>query len=107
MVDDGTDIEKSDSTDITSQEEETENIDETVSDSDSSEILEQILVELQLNNEKLDEMQVYKEKQDITLFMKPLSEYTVAEGLLLLLFLGFVAYSIFHLVGGILRCKKL
>ena len=105
-VDDGTNIEEGDVSNDSSQEKETEAVGESISGGDSTEILGQILSELQLNNEKMDEMQVYQEERDSNLFLKPLSVYTTAEGLLLLLFLGFVALSVFRLVGGIIGCKK-
>lgn len=103
---DGEDIEESDASNVASGEETETTVDDSVSGGDSTEVLEQILIELQLNNEKMEEIQTYRDEHDMNLFTKPLQEYTVTEGLLLLLFLGFVAYSVFHLVGGILRCKK-
>lgn len=90
----------------TSQEEELETVVDTVSDGDSNDIMEQILIELQLTNSKMDELQEYQAERDVNLFVKPLEEYTVTESLLLVIFLGFVACCIFRLVGGILRCKK-
>lgn len=84
---------------------ETENVD-IVPDADYTGYLQQILEELQLNNEKIEELKTYQEERDMTIFEKELSKYTTTEGLLFTLLLFVIAFGIFKITGGIIRCEK-
>lgn len=87
--------------------EETEII--TVSDSDSEyvyyEEFNAIIDELIAQREELETLQEYAEYKDLNIFEKRLEDYTVTEGILLLIFFALIIGMLLKLIGGIVTCK--
>lgn len=67
--------------------------------------LDDIIAELVYQRERMDSFQAYIESKDMTLFEKPLEEYTVQEGIGMLIFFLLLFMMIAKLVGGIITCK--
>lgn len=99
-----------DETILESQEtvEETGDIFSTVSGSDALTDAPALTVEdIAVGIEAAQPLQVVTVSAGDTLFTKPLEEYTVTEGLLLILVLCVVGLCITKVIGGILNCKFL
>lgn len=100
-------VEQSDTTD-------NEGIEETVSDGDSvvyvemsdyDEQLNEIINELIEQREDIEGLQEFMEYETQSVFEKPLEDYSVTEGMLLII-MFVVSFSVmFKIIGGIITCK--
>ena len=72
---------------------------------DDSIMEEEILEQLIITNEKLDIVIEHQEQECMTIWEKPLSDYTVLEGIGLITLFIIIGVVIFKLIGGIIRCS--
>lgn len=72
---------------------------------DDSILEEEILQQLIITNEKLDIVIEHQEQECMTIWEKPLSDYTVLEGIGLITLFIIIGVVIFKLIGGIIRCS--
>lgn len=90
-------------------EEITESTLESVSGGDSTDyesaLAKEILTLIQENNELLSTMNEENETQTLTIWEKPLEDYTVEESFDLLLFVLVCFLFVYHIVGGIITCN--
>ncbi len=76
---------------------------ETVAD--NTDYSEEVLYEVILQNEVLYDIESTLSEQKQTIWEKPIEEYTVTEGLLLIIMFIVLAYFVFDIIGGILCLK--
>lgn len=67
--------------------------------------LSELVEEMKLNNELVRDLVDMKETESISIWEKPLEDYTVSESLSLLSFLVVCAVVVFVAIGGIIKCK--
>lgn len=65
-----------------------------------------ILEELKSINSRLETMEESQYQSNIGIFEKELDNYNTMEGMLLIIMLFIIAFFIFKLVGGIIKCEK-
>lgn len=65
-----------------------------------------ILAELQLQSAYLENMEEMLESGSLSIWEKPIEDYTPTEGILLILLFILLFVLVYELVGGIIICKK-
>lgn len=65
----------------------------------------EVLIELQIINSRLEAMENKHDQEAMTIWEKPLETYTVEESLQLIVVLAILGALIFTIVGGIIRCE--
>lgn len=72
-----------------------------------STLSEEVISGIQKNNELLEELVTYKDNETMTLWEKPLEEYTVMEGFGLIAVVLIVSVIIYKIIGGIISIWNL